>query len=68
MVVGFTTICAISECHQWSCEFEYHLWWGVLDATLCDKVWNTNTQSSRFSFIRGGNHQPAASSLKNFTT
>ena len=26
MVVGFTTICAISECHQRSCEFEYHSW------------------------------------------
>ena len=39
MVVGFTTTCAISECHQWSCEFEYRSWWGLLDTTLCDNVY-----------------------------
>ena len=31
MVVGITTICAIS------CEFEPRSWRGVLDRTLCDK-------------------------------
>jgi hypothetical protein len=38
MVVGYTTICAISVYHHWSCEFESHSWRGVLDTTLCDKV------------------------------
>ena len=38
MVVGFTTACAISAYHHWSCESESHSWWGVLDTTLCDKV------------------------------
>ena len=38
MVVGFTTICAISAYHHWSCEFEPRSWWGVLDTTLCDTV------------------------------
>ena len=37
MVVGFTTTCAISAYHHWSCEFEPLSWWGVLDTTLCDK-------------------------------
>jgi hypothetical protein len=32
MVVGFTTICAIS------CELEPHSWRSVLDTTLYDKV------------------------------
>jgi hypothetical protein len=34
MVAGFTTTYAISA----SGEFESHLWQGVLDTTLCDKV------------------------------
>jgi hypothetical protein len=38
MVVGFTTTCAISAYHHWSCEFEFCLLRGVLDTTLCDKV------------------------------
>jgi len=38
MVVGFTTTSAISAYHHKHCEFESHSWWGVLDATLCDKV------------------------------
>jgi len=37
IVVGFTTTCAISAYHQWSCEFEPHSWRGVVDATLYDK-------------------------------
>ena len=38
MVVGFTTTCAISAYHHYSCEFESHLWRGVLETTLCDQV------------------------------
>ena len=38
MVAGFTTICAISDYHQQSCEFKPRSWRGVLDTTLCDKV------------------------------
>jgi hypothetical protein len=38
MIVGFITICTISAYHHWRCEFEFHSWRGVLDATLCDKV------------------------------
>jgi len=36
MVVGFTTICAISDYHHWSWEFESRSWRGALDTTLCD--------------------------------
>ena len=38
MVVGLTTTYAISAYHHYSCEFESHSCWGVLDITLCDKV------------------------------
>jgi hypothetical protein len=38
MVVGFTTTCAISAYHHYSCEFEPRSWQGVLDATLCDQI------------------------------
>ena len=38
MVVGFTTTCAISAYHHWSCEYKPCWWGGVLDATLWDKV------------------------------
>jgi hypothetical protein len=38
MVVGFTTTCTISAYHHYSCEFECHLWRGVLDTTLCDQI------------------------------
>jgi len=31
--------CTISACHHWSFEFESRLWRGVLDTTLCDKVY-----------------------------
>ena len=37
MVVGFSTTCAISAYHHYSCEFEPRSWRGVLDKTLCDK-------------------------------
>ena len=36
MVVGFTTTCAISAYHHYSCEIEPCLWRGVLDTTICD--------------------------------
>ena len=39
MVVGFTTTYAISTYHQWSCVFEPRPLRGVLDTTVCDKVW-----------------------------
>ena len=39
MVVGFSTTCAISAYHHWSCEFKPRSWRGVLDTTICDKVW-----------------------------
>jgi hypothetical protein len=38
LVVVFTTICAISVYHLYSCEFESRSWQSVLDTTLCDKV------------------------------
>ena len=40
MVVAFTTTCAcaISAYHHESCDFEFHSWRDVLDATLFDKV------------------------------
>ena len=38
MVVGFTTTCAISAYHHYSCEFESYSWRGVLETTLCDQV------------------------------
>ena len=33
-VVAFTTACAISAYHHYSCEFESRSWRGVLDTTL----------------------------------
>ena len=36
IVVGFTTTCAISAYHHYSCEFVSRSWRGVLDI-LCDK-------------------------------
>ena len=38
MVIGFTTTCAISAYHHWSCQFKSRSWRGVFDKTLCDKV------------------------------
>jgi hypothetical protein len=38
MVVGFTTICAISAYHYYSCEYKSRSWRGLLDTTLCNKV------------------------------
>ena len=39
MVVGFTTTCASSAYQHYSCEFEPRSWRGVLDTTLCNKVY-----------------------------
>jgi hypothetical protein len=39
MAVEFTTTCAIVTYHHLNCEFEPHSWQGVLNKTLCDKVW-----------------------------
>jgi hypothetical protein len=36
---GFTTSYAISVYHHWWCEFDFWLWWGVLDTTLCNTVY-----------------------------
>ena len=49
MVVGFTTTCAISAYHHYSCKFESCSWQGVLDATLCDKVCQRLATSQWFS-------------------
>ena len=38
MIVGFTTTCALSAYHHYSCEFESRSLRGVLDTTLYDKV------------------------------
>ena len=38
MVVGLTTIYAVSAYHHKNSELEPHSWRGVLDTTLCDKV------------------------------
>jgi hypothetical protein len=39
MVAGVTTACVINAYHHYSCEFEPFSWRGVLDTTLCDKVY-----------------------------
>ena len=39
MVVGLTTTCPISTYHHYNYEFESHSWRGVLNTTLCDKVY-----------------------------
>ena len=43
MVVRFTTTYVISAYHHKSCEFESRSWQGVLDTTLCDKVYRHAT-------------------------
>jgi hypothetical protein len=45
LVVRFTTTCAINV----YCEFEPRSWWGVLDTTLCDKVYQRLTAGRWFS-------------------
>ena len=39
VVDGYTTTCAISAYHNFSCEFESGSWRGLLDTTLNDKVY-----------------------------
>ena len=38
MIVGFTTIYAISAYHHWCCEFESRSGWSDKCTALCDKV------------------------------
>jgi hypothetical protein len=47
-VVGFTTICAMSAYHHYSCEFEPRSWRGVLDTTWRDKVCQWLATGQRF--------------------
>ena len=56
MVVGFTTTCVISAYHHKSCEFEPHSWRGILDTTLCDKVFS----DLRLNIVESGvkHHKP----------
>jgi hypothetical protein len=49
LVVGFTTIYAISAYHHWCCEFESRSGRGVLHTTLCDKVCQWLATSRWFS-------------------
>ena len=49
MVVGFTTTSAIIAYHHYSCEFEPRSWQGVLDTTLCDKVFQRLEKGQWFS-------------------
>ena len=48
MIVGFTTTCAISAYHHYSCEFETRSWRGVLDTTWRDKVYQWLATGQRF--------------------
>jgi hypothetical protein len=38
MLVGFTTICAVSSYNHQSGDFEPRSWREVLDTTLCEQV------------------------------
>ena len=46
---GFTTTCAISARHHKGCGFEPCSWRGVLDTTICDKVYHRLTTGLLFS-------------------
>ena len=56
MVVGFTTICAISVYHHLSSEFELCSWRDVLYTTLCNKVSGTCDRSVVFYGYSGFLH------------
>ena len=49
MAVGFTTTYAISTYHHWCCKFESRSGRGVLDTTLCDKVFQWLATRRSFS-------------------
>jgi hypothetical protein len=49
MAVRLITTCVISAYHHKSCEFEPRSWRGVLDTTLCDKVYQGLTTGRWFS-------------------
>ena len=48
MIVGFTYQ-TISAYHQKYCEFDSHSWRGVLETTLCDKIWQWLAAGQWFS-------------------
>ena len=58
MVVWFTTICAIRAYHHYRCEFESCSWRGVLDITLCDKVFEWLVTGRWFSPVSSTNKTP----------
>jgi hypothetical protein len=60
MVVGFTTTYAISAYHHW-CEFKSRSGRGVLDTTLCDKVYQWLATGQWFS-----QGPPVSSTNKNY--
>jgi hypothetical protein len=71
MVVGFTTTCTISAYHHYSCEFESCSCQGVLNTTLCDKVYQLLAQGRWFSpgtpassTTKSGCHDIAESGVK----
>jgi hypothetical protein len=49
MIVGFASTSAITSYLHWSCEFESHSWQSVLDANLCDKVYQWHLADLWFS-------------------
>ena len=51
IVVGSTTIYAISVYHHLCCEFESRSWQGVLDTTLCDNFVNDLRQVGGFLLV-----------------
>ena len=49
VVFGFSTTSAISTDHHKHCEFKSRSWQGVLDTTLCDKVYQCFATGQWFS-------------------
>jgi hypothetical protein len=39
MVVEYTNTCAINTYNHYICEYESRAWQCVLDATVCDEIW-----------------------------
>ena len=48
MIVGYTTVYALSAYHHWRCEFESHYSRGVVNTTICDKVCQWLAAGGRF--------------------
>jgi len=58
LIVCFKTTYVISVYHHLRCEFESSSWRGVLDTTLCDKVYSlTCGRSVVFSGYSGFPHK-----------